>query len=110
QEQHKDYWTPENTSAAFPRLTISEANNEKNSSFWVKDASYVRLKNIQIGYTLPEKISAKIGMNKIRLYATGQNLFTIDNFWKGYDVEAPIGRGDVYPQVKVYNIGLDINF
>lgn len=110
QEQHKDYWTPENTDAAFPRLTISEANNEKNSSFWVKDASYARLKNIQIGYTLPRQISTRIGANKIRLYATGQNLFTIDNFWKGYDVEAPVGRGDVYPQVKVYNIGLDINF
>lgn len=110
QEQHKDYWTPDNTDAAFPRLTISEANNEKNSSYWVRDASYLRLKNIQVGYTIPSTLSERFGMDRFRLFVTGQNLFTMDDFWDGYDVEAPVGRGDEYPQVKVYNIGLNINF
>lgn len=110
QEQHKDYWTPENTDATFPRLTISEANSEKNSSFWLKDASYLRIKNLQIGYSLSKNTIDKIGLNRLRFYLNGQNLFTVDDFWKGYDVEAPVGRGDVYPQVRVYGFGLEINF
>ncbi|CAM3359232.1 SusC/RagA family TonB-linked outer membrane protein [Zobellia roscoffensis] len=110
QEQHKDYWTPENRDASFPRLTISHANNEKNSSFWVKDASYVRLKNLQIGYRLPKVLTNKLGIDNLRLYINGQNLVSIDDFWDGYDVEAPVGRGDVYPQVKVYSFGLNLNF
>jgi TonB-linked SusC/RagA family outer membrane protein len=110
QEQHKDNWRPDNTDAKFPRLAFSETNNEKVSSFWVKDASYLRLKNLQIGYTLPARLAGKLSTNSIRVYLNGQNLFTKDNFWKGYDVEAPVGRGDAYPQVKTYTIGLDVNF
>jgi len=110
QEQHKDNWTPTNTGAAFPRLAFSETNNEKVSSFWVKDASYLRLKNLQIGYSLPARLASKLSTSSIRIFVNGQNLFTKDNFWKGYDVEAPVGRGDVYPQVKTYTLGLDVNF
>ncbi|TDO22903.1 SusC/RagA family TonB-linked outer membrane protein [Pedobacter duraquae] len=110
QEQHKDNWTPTNTGAAFPRLAFSETNNEKVSSFWVKDASYLRLKNLQIGYSLPARIASKLSTSSIRVFVNGQNLFTKDHFWKGYDVEAPVGRGDVYPQVKTYTVGLDVNF
>ncbi|GAB3662602.1 TonB-dependent receptor [Echinicola sediminis] len=110
QEQHKDYWTPDNRDAAFPRLQISEANNEKNSSFWLKNAAYARLKNLQIGYTIPSTISSRFGIDNFRLYINGQNLLTLDKFWDGYDVEAPVGRGDTYPQVKVYSIGLDVKF
>jgi TonB-linked SusC/RagA family outer membrane protein len=110
QEQHKDRWTPENTDAAFPRLTVSAPNNEKNSSFWVKDASYLRLKNLQIGYNIPGQLVQKLKIQNLRIYISGQNVFSIDNFWNGYDVEAPVGRGDVYPQVKVYTVGLDVKF
>ena len=110
QQQHKDNWTPENPNAKFPRLAFSETNNEKVSSFWVKDASYLRLKNLQLGYTLPAKLARKLSAGSARIYVNGQNLFTKDNFWKGYDVEAPVGRGDVYPQVKTYTVGLDVSF
>jgi len=110
QEQHKDHWTPENTDATFPRLAFSESNNEKNSSFWLKDASYVRLKNLQFGYRIPSQLTERAGIKNLRLYVNGQNLFTLDNFWEGYDVETPVGIGNGYPQVKVYSFGADINF
>ena len=109
QEQHKDHWTPTNTNAAFPRFAFSEVNNEKVSSFWMKDASYLRFKNIQLSYRLPDKWLSKLTVKGARVYVNGQNLLSIDNFWEGYDVEAPVGRGSVYPQVKTYTIGLDIN-
>ncbi len=110
QEIHKDYWTPENPNASFPRLAFNAPNNTQNSSFWVKNASYLRLKNIQIGYTLPSTIIKKMGVSQLRIYANGQNLFTADRFWNGYDVETPVGNGDAYPQLKVYNFGINVTF
>jgi TonB-linked SusC/RagA family outer membrane protein len=110
QEQHKDYWTPTNRNAAFPRLVFNGANNTQYSSFWMKDAAYLRLKNIQLGYTLPARITRIINIKRLRIYAGAQNLFTIDKFWDGYDVEAPIGNGGYYPQTIVYTCGLDIKF
>lgn len=110
QEQHKDRWTPENPDATFPRFAFNETNNEQTSSFWMRDASYVRLKNVQFGYSLPKPILNKLKMQQVRLYFSGQNLLTLDNFWDGYDVEAPVGNGGYYPQVKTYSIGLDVKF
>ncbi|HEY0769001.1 MAG TPA: SusC/RagA family TonB-linked outer membrane protein, partial [Sphingobacteriaceae bacterium] len=110
QEQHKNYWTPTNTGAAFPRLVWGDTNNQQVSTFWVKDASYLRIKNIQLGYQLPASIVNKARVKAARVYVNGANLFTFDNFWDGYDVEAPLGRGSEYPQVKVYSFGLDVNF
>ncbi|HEY0669958.1 MAG TPA: TonB-dependent receptor [Sphingobacteriaceae bacterium] len=110
QEQHKNYWTPTNTGAAFPRLVWGDTNNQQVSTFWVKDASYLRIKNIQLGYQLPTGIVNKARVKAARVYVNGANLFTFDNFWDGYDVEAPLGRGSEYPQVKVYSFGLDVNF
>lgn len=111
QEQHKDYWTPENRNAKFPRLTYGDGgSNFVRSSFWRKDASYLRLKNIQVSYTLPKAITRKFNVDRLRFYVAGQNLFTLDNFWDGYDVETPAGNGRTYPQVKTYTIGFDIKF
>lgn len=110
QEMHKDYWTPDNRNASFPRLAFGETNNQQTSSFWVKDASYLRLKNIQLGYKFSSLWSNKLGVKSLRVYANASNLFTHDHFWNGFDVEAPVGTGNVYPQVKVYNFGLDVNF
>jgi hypothetical protein len=110
-EQHKDYWRQDNQSAEFPRLTWGDSgNNYQHSSFWMKDASYLRLKNLQIGYNLPARIVNALKMDHVRFYVNGQNLFTLDNFWDGYDVETPIGTGTQYPQVKIYSLGLDVKF
>ncbi|OFX32002.1 MAG: hypothetical protein A2W90_07950 [Bacteroidetes bacterium GWF2_42_66] len=110
QEQHKDRWTPENQDASFPRFAFNETNNEQTSSFWMRNAAYMRLKNLQVGYSLPQSVIRKIKAQQFRVYLSGQNLLTIDNFWDGYDVEAPVGNGGYYPQVKTYSIGIDVKF
>jgi TonB-linked SusC/RagA family outer membrane protein len=110
-EVHKDYWTPENPNAQFPRLTWGDAgNNYQQSSFWMKDASYLRLKNVQVGYNLPKSVIKSLKISQARIYINGQNLFTIDKFWDGFDVETPVGTGTNYPMVKTYSIGLDLKF
>lgn len=110
-EIHKDYWTTDNTDAAFPRLTFGDAgNNYQHSSFWMKDASYLRLKNLQIGYNFPAATLKKVGLQEARFYVNGQNIFTLDKFWDGYDVETPVGTGTNYPQVKVYSAGIEVKF
>ncbi|WP_057937537.1 TonB-dependent receptor [Algoriphagus resistens] len=115
-----DYWTAENTDAAFPRLSTTSTNNTQNSTYWMKSASYLRLKNIQLGYNIPSRLLEKIKLRKAFIYANGQNLFTKTDFWQGYDPEVnfnagadsgvSLGSGAYYPQVKMYSIGLDINF
>ncbi|EOZ95331.1 TonB-dependent receptor [Indibacter alkaliphilus LW1] len=110
-EVHKDYWTPENPNATFPRLTWGDAgNNYQHSSFWMRDASYLRLKNIQFGYNLPRQFTERMKIGSARFYVNGQNLLTIDNFWPGYDVETPVGTGTNYPIVKIYTLGVDVVF
>lgn len=110
-ELHKDYWTANNTNATFPRLTWGDAgNNYQHSSFWMKDASYLRLKNIQLGYNFPQSFLSRIKADQARLYINAQNLFTIDNFWDGFDVETPVGTGTNYPMVKIYSLGIDLRF
>lgn len=110
QEQHKDNWTPENRDAKFPRLAFNETNNIQNSSFWMKDAAYMRLKNIQLGYTFPNSILSRASLSQLRIFVSADNLLTIDNFWDGFDVEAPVGNGGFYPQLKTISVGLNVKF
>lgn len=109
-EAFKDYWTEDNRNAAYPRPAFNESNNGLVSTFWLKDASYLRLKNLQVGYTIPATLTKKWGIDRLRIFANGTNLFTIDKFWDGYNVEAPTGMVNFYPQVKVYSFGLEIKF
>ncbi|MFT4154311.1 SusC/RagA family TonB-linked outer membrane protein [Parafilimonas sp.] len=109
-----DTWTSENTGASLPRIWYSYTQNDPSgtpSSFWVKDGSYVRLKNLQVGYTLPENITKKIGINKLRFYYSGQNILTFDHLYKWVDPESPTTSSIYYyPQVKVNTIGLNVTF
>ncbi|MDC1106192.1 TonB-dependent receptor [Prolixibacteraceae bacterium] len=101
-----DSWSPENTNARYPRLLIGQnANNIKRSSFWIEDASYLRLKNLNIGYNFNMKNNKTI--KNLRVYASGTNLFTWDKL-DVFDPETPTGRGASYPPMKVYSLGLDI--
>lgn len=110
QEQHKDNWTTDNRDAMFPRLAFNETNNMQNSSFWMKNAAYVRLKNVQVGYTLPRSVLRKTPITNLRFYLSGDNLLTFDKFWDGFDVEAPVGNGGYYPQMKTISFGIDLKF
>ncbi|MDR6782596.1 TonB-linked SusC/RagA family outer membrane protein [Pedobacter africanus] len=109
-EENKDRWSPDNPNAKYPRLAFGESNNEQASSFWRRDASYLRVKNIQLGYTLPANLTKKMSINRLRIFANGSNLASFDRFLSGYDVEAPVGSGSIYPQVKLYSFGLEATF
>ncbi len=103
-----DAWTPENTSAAFPRLTNNE-NNYQSSSFWVHNGSYLRLKNIQIGYRLPKSILDKTFINSLRIFAGAQNLFTVTSLPSDIDPESP-NDNRFYPLVRTFTFGLNATF
>ncbi|WP_177192342.1 TonB-dependent receptor [Chitinophaga arvensicola] len=109
-----DTWTPENTSAALPRIWYANTQNDPSgtpSSFWVKDGSYLRLKNLQVGYTLPERVVKSIGLKKVRFYYSGQNILTFDHLYKWIDPEASITSSIYYyPQVKVHTFGVNVSF
>ncbi|HZK97150.1 MAG TPA: TonB-dependent receptor [Prolixibacteraceae bacterium] len=103
-----DYWTPENPNAAYPRPWInSNSNNSLTSNLYLRDASYVRLKSVDIGYTLPKIFLDRIHVQKIRVYVSGTNLLKLD---KGliFDPETENGEGSYYPQQRTYNIGINL--
>ncbi|MEG3655838.1 TonB-dependent receptor [Arenibacter palladensis] len=108
--QHLDRWTPENTDASYPRLTFAYPNNEQVSDYWKLNAAYLRLKNLQLGYSIPNKSFDNSFIDGVRFYVSGQNLFTIDKFLKGLDVEVPLGTGGFYPIVKTITLGTNIKF
>jgi hypothetical protein len=111
-------WTGEGTSNSFPRVTIADPNQNffRVSDFYVHNGSYVRLKNITLGYTLPESISQKVKMSKLRIYISSNNLLTFTKY-KGFDPEigakssldVGIDR-NVYPQARTIIFGLNIGF
>jgi TonB-linked SusC/RagA family outer membrane protein len=109
-----DSWSPSNTGASLPRLLYTQKQNDPSgtpSSFWVKDGSYLRLKNLQIGYTLPEHLIKRLGLTKVRFYYSGQNLLTFDHLYSWVDPEASINSSlYYYPQVKVNTIGVNVSF
>lgn len=125
--QHQlDYWTPQNPDARFPRLAASGSqsntnNFRKGSDMYIFDGKYLRVKNLQIGYTIPTEISKKAGMRKVRVYLTGQNILTFSPM-KFIDPESselngssniPNGGGAnsarSYPLPVYYGFGIDIS-
>lgn len=112
-EYQKDRWTTQNPDphAVFPRLAFGETNNSQPSDFWMRSAAYLRVKNLQLGYSLPKTLLEKANIQQVRVYVSADNLFTRDKFWPGWDPEISAGsNGAYYPQVKTYNIGLNLNF
>jgi len=114
----KDRWTPENTDASLPRATVMDPNNNygRHSDLWLEDADYLRLRNIQIGYTLPEGNFGLLENGSIRFYLAGENLFTITDY-KGVDpTVSPGGAFDkgqdwgTYPTVRTFRSGIEITF
>lgn len=111
-------WTPENHSN-FPRFTLSDPNNNNrdNSERWLEDGSYLRFKRLEIGYSVPKSLMTKWGIDKVRVFASGENLFTITKY-KGYNPDiggAALSRGmdnswDVYPLSRTLLLGLNLTF
>jgi TonB-linked SusC/RagA family outer membrane protein len=120
-----DRWTGPGTSNSTPRVTTGATSNNVFSNYYVEDASYVRIQNIQLGYTLNPEISKRAGVSKLRLYAGVNNLYTFTKY-KGFDPgasfgpgnrdnvsQSPIGAGidyGFYPIPRTYLLGLNLNF
>lgn len=106
------YWTAENTTAALPALW-NPSKYKKNtyfSTFWMQDASYLRLKNIQVGYSLPKLLLDKLKIEKMRFYVNGENLFTWTDF-EGYDPERGMTQTNInYPNLKTVTLGVQLTF
>lgn len=115
QKKHLDRTIVENGKVVklghYPRTLISQSHNRVMSSFLVMNSSYLRLKNLQIGYNLPTSLLDKINIDRARIYVSGQNLLTFTKFPKDFDPETANGAaGSTYPQVAIYTLGLDITF
>jgi len=111
QDFANNHWSPENQDlyALYPRLSVTKEdleNNRQTSTWWMRNGSLVRLKSVEIGYTLPQRISTKIKLSSARLYFNGLNLLTWSPF-KMWDPEQG-GNGFAYPIQKVFNVGLNI--
>ena len=105
-------WTEDNPNAILPRISFDHrGNNNLDSQAWLVDSKYVRLKNVEIGYTINKPKFIPL-LNYVRFYASGQNLLTFADF-KGNDPEAPgsgLDFGVRYPMTRVYNFGVQVNF
>lgn len=111
-----DRWRGEGTSTTVPRVTTGATSNLVFSDYYVEDASYARIQNAQIGYTLPTNLMNDIKIDKLRVYVAANNLYTFTKY-KGFDPSAstgaPIGGGidyGFYPVPRTYMLGLNLNF
>ena len=116
-KEHLDRWTPETPDARFPRMSATTTQNIQNSSFWMADASYLRLKNLQLSYALPQSAVKKMKIKGLMFFANATNLFTLTNYYAGYDPESVYSSADSittgagnYPLVSTYTFGLEIKF
>lgn len=109
--QKEGMWQDGQINAAYPRLFIASTNNTTPSSFWVQNAAYLRLKNLQLGYTLPRRFLMSSFINNVRFYISGHNIFTIHHMPKGNDPEQLEFNADrTMPIVKTYSFGFNLNF
>jgi TonB-linked SusC/RagA family outer membrane protein len=103
-------WRPDNPNAKYPRLGIkSRTNLGSASSWWIVDGAYLRLKSLQIGYTLPRSLTEKAGITKARIFATGGNLLTFSHL-PHLDPEMPNVNQGYYPQQRTYEFGINVSF
>lgn len=117
-EAYLDRWTPENTDTDLPRVATGYKYNTSlfvgpTISSAIVDASYLRMKHIEFGYTIPIEYSSKFGFSKVRFYVAGQNLLTITDFVDGFDPEDAAtfnNTNDSYPQAKTYALGVNLIF
>ena len=99
----------ENPNAAYPRLSYGgNDNNYRASTYWLRDGSYLRLKTLEVGYTLPKSIINKMRFNKIRVFFIGTNILTFAKF-KEWDPEMGSSNGEKYPLAKTFTLGLTVN-
>ena len=110
-KENLDYWTPENPNASYPRLSVNSSTNSYNtrtSTFWVKNNSYLRLKNVEIAYSLPQSWMKAIRISGVKVFANAYNALTVTPL--EYRDPELISYGSTVPNFKAYNVGLNIQF
>ena len=106
-----DAWTPENKNATMPRVAYDETSNNYNAStFWVQNSSYLRMKNLQFGYSLPKNVIKSVGIENVRFYYSVENLFTIHNMLVSVDPEIGSERASSFPLTQTHAFGVNITF
>jgi hypothetical protein len=117
--EHEDYYRADpnhplgaNVDSYYPRPIFGSGKNQQTQTGYLQDASYIRLKNIQLGYTLPSALTKKLAIQKLRFYISGENVLTGTKTAKMFDPETIDGGsgGSVYPLSKVYAAGLSLTF
>ncbi len=106
-------WREDNTEAEFPRLALVTAstNNGYSSTYWYRNGDYLRVKSMQIGYSVPKQWIRTVGMDNLRIYAEGQNLLTFSQLSKyNIDPEQPGVSNGYYPQQRVISMGINLTF
>ena len=109
----RDAWTPQNTDTDVPILYFNNSWDNLESSYWVKEISFLKLKNVQLGYALPTDLTTRIGLQKIYFYLNAQNVFVlVDKKFEGYDPEKDaFSHGtNQYPVPRIISLGLNLNF
>ena len=112
-------WTGEGSTNKYPRFMFDSANeNYRVSDLWLEDGSFLRCRNLQIGYTLPVELTKKVGISRLRVFVMAENLFTLTKYTgcdpevtggNGFGTEAGIDRG-VYPQSRTFSVGVNLTF
>jgi hypothetical protein len=110
-----DYWTPENQNAFYPRTYANLENNteinRRVQTKYLSNGAYLRLKNIQVGYSLPSAALQKIFIKRLRVFFAGENLLTLDHLPDGLETElTAINSGMGYPFIKKYSFGVNVSF
>lgn len=111
-----DIWSLDSRNAIYPRIVAANAaNNRVESDFWLQSMNYLRFKNMQVGYNVPARLLKRLGVDRIRIYGTAENLFTLSS-WKGVDPEkSTLGNGfqsfndDPFPILKSYSVGVNVS-
>ena len=112
-KEHLDYWSPERPNAYYPIPYFSNTKNKQRQTRYLQDASYIRCKNMQAGYSLPRNLIGKIGLQHCRIYVSVDNLFTCSKMSKVFDPEAlggDYGAGKLYPLTRTWAVGASLNF
>ncbi|MBQ8272561.1 MAG: TonB-dependent receptor [Tidjanibacter sp.] len=105
-------WRPDNPNGTYPRLTLNSPTNNNGlaSTFWFRDGKYMRVKSMQLGYTLSKQACERMGIGNVRLYVEGANLFTLSGLPEGIDPESPGVNNGYYPQQRTVMGGISITF
>ena len=107
---YSDHWTPENRNALLPRLYAGSDHNYQISSHWIQNAMYMRLKNLQVGYTLNPEWTRKFKVEKLRFYFSGENLCEYSKLLKYYDPELDTQNDTMYPLMRNFSLGVNLVF